>query len=338
MRKFATPFLAICLTTLPALAGVDRSIIPADAQWLLQLDLQAALNSQLFSALQEREPDLDFANNSDLAEVRERLGIDPTRDIESLTVYGLSHDPEAVVVMFHTTAAVEQALTRLSALAPRKSIEIDGLDISRWSDPDGGDAVYSYVARHADSDQRIVLVSPDANDLVIGIEALRGESATLADSDSRLALHASAGAILHVSASGRLAQWADFEPANNIARLVRSADVELGESGSSVYLHVRVDTGSSADATRVAQILQGAMALASLASEMEQDVKALLPILQGLEFEADGPLLTIHFEQDTDGLMALIDGTRHGVAVEDFTIAVQPKVKRKKTSSGSKWY
>ena len=339
MGKLTVSFLALCLTALPALAGVDRSTISADAQWLVHLDVHAALNSQLFGALQDREPDLDFENNPDLQEVKDRLGFDPTKDIDSVTAYGLSHDPEAVVVMIHTRGDVDDILTRLSVLAKRTSIEVDGLDISRWSNPEqAGDQVYSYVARHADSDERIVLLSPDANDLVTGIEALRGESSSLEDSDSDLGMTTSAGAIVSVSATGKLAEWADVEPASNIVKLVRSAVVEIGEKGDSSYAHVRVETASAGDATRVTQIIQGAMALASMASEVEEELKDVLPLLQSLKFSAEGPILTIHFEKNTTELIDLMDGAVSKVSREDFKVSKKPKTKTKKPATGSSWY
>jgi len=339
MGKLTVSFLALCLTALPALAGVDRSTISADAQWLVHLDVHAALNSQLFGALQDREPDLDFENNPDLQEVKDRLGFDPTTDIDSVTVYGLSHDPEAVVIMVHTRGDIDDTLTRLSVLAKRTQIEIDGLDISRWSDPEGGgDEIFSYVARHADSDERIVLLSPDASNLVTGIEALRGESSSLEDSDTDLGMATSDGAIVSLSATGKVVEWADVEPASNIVKLVRSAVVEVGENGSASYAHVRVETASAADATRVTQIIQGFVALASMASEIEEELKEVLPLLNSLQFSAEGSVLTIHFEKNTDELVALMDGTLRSIPRQEFKVSRKPKAKTKKPASGSSWY
>jgi hypothetical protein len=339
MKKLAVSLFALCLLAVPAQSAIDRSLIPADAQWLVHVNVKAALGSKVFKALQQFEPDLDFENNPDFDEVRERLGIDPTKDIHAVTVYGLSHDKEAVVVMLHTSSVIDRALGNLSGLARRERIEVDGLELSRWSDPDScGETVYSYVARHAGSDNRIVLVSPDANDLIAGIEAVRGERESLADSDNDLAADAQSGAIVHVSASSQVMKWADFEPASNIAKLVRSAVVEVGEKGSSIYANVRVDTSSSADATRVNQILQGAMALAGLASEMEPEMAAVMPLLQGLKFGADGSTLSIHFEQNIEDLLSLIHNGP-GRSVERYKVEKKRESKpKRKGGSGSQWH
>lgn len=338
MGKIAASFFVLCLTALPAFAAVDRSIIPAEAQWLVHLDVQGLLNSRLFSEAQERETDLDFDNNRDYQEMKARLGIDITKDVDSVTIYGLPRHPEAVVFMAHSHRDLDEVMVRLSVLAPRTDVEVDGLQLSRWAPPEGNKTVYSYLARHADSDERILLVAQDANDLVIGIEALRGESATLDDGDSELGVSATDGAILQVSADGQLADWADVEPASNIAKLVRSAVVEFGENSSAVYAHVTVETASAADAARVTQILQGAMALASLASEMEKQLKDLLPLLQGLKFHADGSTLTIHFEHDLDDLIAMLENTVQRTTIEEFTTKPKSKPKRNKPATGSKWY
>jgi len=324
MKKFAVALLALCLLALPAQSAVDRTLIPAGAQWLVHVDVQAAFGSQLFKALQENRPVPDFQ------EMQERLGIDPTRDIQAVTVYGLSHDPEAVVVMLHTHSVIDNVITSLSSHARRKSVEVDGLHFSRWSDPDGsGETLYSYVARLTDGNKRIVLVSRDANELIAGIEVVRGESESLSDSGSKLGANTNADAIVHVSASGKLLEWAADQSSRNIARLVRTAVVEVGERGSSAYIHASVDTASSDDASRVIQILEGAMTLAGLASETKPGVAAMMSLLEGLEFNTDGSTLTIHFEQNAADLVALLHGSPQRDAVEEQAASQKTRARPK---------
>jgi len=341
MLKPVALLFATLLLVLPARAGVDRSLIPAGAQWVVHVDVTAALGSDLFAALQEVEPDLRFEGNADLDEVRHRIGLDPTKDIQAITAYGLPHDPEAAVVLLHTTAVVDTALERLSVLAYRKPVELDGLTIDRWTE-DGsgrGDQAWSYVARKAGSEARIVLLSNDPNHLMAGLETLRGESASLADGDAEMGVASRGGAFVHISASGSLAELANQEPASNLARLVRTAVIELGEDEGSSYVHVQVHTASSADAQRVEQILQGAMALASLASEVEPEAKQALGMLQGLQFRAEGEQLTIHLSKPTDELVELIQN--------DFQLPEaqpraardpEPKSGRKPAPKKSGWY
>lgn len=338
MKKFAATLLVLCLVALPGQAAVDSTLIPAGAQWLVHVDVQAALRSELFTALQENRPVPDFQ------EMRERLGIDPTRDIQALTVYGLSPDPwsEAVVVMLHTHSVIDKVLTDLSSHAKRKSVEVDGLQLSRWSDPDGsGDTLYSYLVRHAKGNKRIVLVSRDPNALIAGIEAVRGESESLSESGSKLGANANAGAIVHLSASGKLLErWTGDQSARNIARLVRTTVAEVGEQDSSAYIHASIDTSSSDDASRVIQMLEGLKALAELASDSKPGLTAMMPLLQGLEFNTDGSTLTIHFEQNAADLVALLHGNRRPDDVEEQGAGRKRKTRprpRPNNDSGLEW-
>lgn len=344
MFKPVTLLLAALLLVAPAQADVDRSLIPAGAQWVVHVDVSKLLGSDLFGALQEIEADLRFEGNADLEEVKHRLGIDLTKDIQAITAFGLGHDPEAVVIQLHTHAAIDTAVDRLSVLAHRKPVELDGLTVDRWSEDSSGrgDQAWSYVARKAGSDQRIVLVSPDPNDLISGLETLRGEAPSLADGGSSLGHASRGGSFLHVSAMGKLAEMVNEEPASNLARLVRTALVEVGEDEGASFVHVQVDTASDADAERVAQILQGALALASLASEVEPEAKQAVALLQGLDFRAEGSQLTIHLSKSTDELVELIQqGSGHHEEERVVASPAEPEQaprQKKKPAKTDGWY
>ena len=68
---------------------LERRQLPATAAWFVHIDLESAKTSTLAQALREigiKQPGASEA----LSKVQDALGIDPARDIRSLTLYGVT--------------------------------------------------------------------------------------------------------------------------------------------------------------------------------------------------------------------------------------------------------
>jgi len=277
-------------------------------RWVAHIDLAALLDSELFGALSEREPDLDLRTNPDLDELREALGFDPIDAIDSITAFGLSRDEDAGVIMVRCDARVEDALAVLEQHLERSQEQVDGATIARWIDPEDrqGDPVYTYLASKSDSDQRLLMISGHPDDLSQAISAIHGESETLAEHPGRLELGTLPGSLLFLSFDSRLAALAEDGELDEFARLVERAQVQMGERDGRVFMDLRVTTADSDDALLATQILQGGLAVLGIAARGEPELKQLLPLINDLHFSAEGAELSVQFSEDVDQLMDLL--------------------------------
>ncbi len=305
--------LALALLLLSPLAtadDLDPSRVPADARWLVHVDLAAALQSELFAGLQELESDLDF-NGEDWDEIRNELGIDPREDLHSVTIFGVTDDPEEAVIQIDTTVRAEQALDALKLHLQATAINGAGAQLYRWQDPDGGDTMYSHLAKRKGSNDRLLMVSSVQAALAESVRVLRGEAPSMADSGSHSLGTPRPGAFVFVSASEILSELLAREADSHVARFVQAAEVQIGENGGNTFAHIAVKTGNRSEAQQIAQVLQGALALAGLVGQQEPELAAALPMLSSIQFKAEGERLTLHFERPTGELLEFLESAVH---------------------------
>ncbi len=346
-----TPLLSVALLTAPAVDppapvaapdGLKRAQVSADADWVVHVDIRGLLASGFGVLLDEA-----MSSDDDFAEVQRELGLDPRRDIASVTVYGTADDPERPVILVAGDAALDRALDHVAGKAFRRTIDLDGVSVDRWSEDEHEDeAVYTYLARRAGSEQRLLVASPHAAGVAQGLAVLRGESASLADDDGDFGASASpsAGAFAFVAVREGFSRLEDIDPSSRVAQLVQSAVVEAGEFQDEAFVRVSVTAPNATDANQIATILQGGSALLTLVAQSEEEARPLLPLVQGLSITADGPSVTVKAHHPTARLIEMArdaaGGRRHrahdgdaGEADEYRRAPAKPKKK-----SGDGWY
>jgi len=301
---FLLPLAALPSLSEPAVAGgLEPTWVSSHARWIAHVDVEAALASDLVAQAMEHGGHVNVEWD-ELEEVQRELGIDPREDVDSVTIYSAEDDPEQAVILIVTNSKIDGALDRLERHVSSRPAAVDGFTLRRWQEDGHGDSIHTYVARKQGSDERVLLVSPDEDAIVHGVRVLRGHAASLSRADLDVA--PSPGAFVYFAAPDGMGALADeIEPASQVARLVKSLVFEAGEFGGSVFLGLTVETDDVAEARKFTQILQGASALLALISESEEDVRPLLPLLQGLQVRSDGPVVRIRFEHETAALLEL---------------------------------
>ncbi len=333
------PLAAAATPIAPVGDDLHRDWIAADADWVVRVDVASALESELSSLLNE------VWESDEFAEVQQELGFDPRRDLSTVTIYGSAADPENPVVLVEGDARLEQALDRLSSKAHRASVNVGGISLDRWSeDESDSDAVYTYLARRANSEQRILVVSPRKESTVTGTAVLRGEQANLMDEPSALASDGpSAGAFLYISASEGFSKFEDWDPASQVAQLVQSAVLEAGEFKGEAFLGITVGTADEESARQITSIVQGASALLSLAAQSEEEARALIPLIQGLTVQNDGARVSLRLRHPSAKLIQMAQEHGHNDnswssghhEQEDYN---KPKSKPKPAPKKDGWY
>jgi hypothetical protein len=338
--------LLVAFVSLAPTAPADplhREWISADADWVVHVDVEAGLNCELASLLDEAWESADFQ------EIQEKLGLDPRRDIASVSVYGSAADPERPVILILGDARLEQALDRLASEneVVRSIVDEDGFSLDRWSDGEGDEAVYTYLAQRADSEKRVLVASPDRATAAAGVAVLRGDDTSLTDDGGNFAAGGgpSAGAFVFVAVREGFSRLKDIDPSSRVAQLVESAVVEAGEFQGEAFLRITVGASTETDAHQISTILQGASALLTLAAQSEEEARPLLPLVQGLTVSAEDSLVTVRFRYPSSKLIKLAQEARGGQtwrAEEVLRVdAVEDEYKRAKPAKPSKkdgWY
>lgn len=304
MRNVLTA-LSVLLASTPLLSAdaLKPEFVAARARFLVHVDVRAALKSRLFEDLLRQHIDL---GGEDWEELETRFGIDPRRDVSSVTVYGTSADSDGAVVLVQTNDRVDGALLRVQQESEYRSTQRGGYVLHTHSGG-GEDAVHAYL--HPFGRERIVVISSSPDRVVNAVRVLEGQEDSLAKSGAaHLRARPEPGCLLFAAGDTALSEIQDLEPVSRIARLARSFELQLGEGQDNLFVRLRLEAENSDLAASMQQVLQGAMALLSLVGDDDGDaeLREAKRLLNSLQFYTRGNVLTVELEHELDDLLRLV--------------------------------
>ena len=288
----------------PAPAGeLDLTRVPADANWLVHVDLEAFRTTRLWQIFQEEmkeggDIDVDWG---ELEEFERRFGFRPFHDVDSVTVSGASEIGEDPVILVETSANLDTALAQMQQESEYRSITRGGVQLHAWTEH--GDIEGAFYV-HQDGAKRVIVVSESDDLLMNAIDVLQGKARNLRQSpDPRLFPRPTPGAFLFVDATAVLSELSHFEPASAVADMARGARIEVGESRGEFFLSVEIDANNAENAQNIYSVINGAKALAAMAGAQEDVPPFAMDILNSVEVRANGEQVSLQFRYDASDLV-----------------------------------
>ncbi len=285
--------------------GVHREWIAADADWVLRLDARALLSSTLAPALD------DLWESDNFLEMQAEFGIDPRRDLGAVTLYGSAEEPEQAVALMEGGArlaeAWERASERLAGEAHLSTVTMGSIALQRWSQDSGAsDAMFTYLAQHSGSDQRLLIVSGHKESAAIAVAVLRGDVDSLLDDSNTLASKVpSAGAFFYAAVNERFRRFEELDSASPWAQMVENAALEIGESDGDAFLGITVGTSDVNTARQLAATLLGFSTLLNTAAQSDEMLRSLLPLLVRLSVQSEGTDVNVRVDYPLTDLLQL---------------------------------
>lgn len=307
MKKLTLVLLAILSWSVLARAdGLRLDRVSAEARWLVHVDFDGLKGTQFWKTIEEHAEAFDLEDTwEELDEVEREFGIDPLRDVRSMTAYGQSGEGDDAVVLFHIRGSVQQAVDRLAKEAGFRSVRRDGVDLIQWAD--GGDDMTAHVHRVAGSDDSLVLLGGREADVLHAARVLNREALSFEASETRrLRTLPTPGSIVFVAAEGGIPGLDGVDPASAVTELAESVYLSLGESRGVLEVHVSVTARNNEDAESMSAIFEGAAALARLGAREafgnDPDAAVIFDILQALEVYVRGNTVALDWEYDVQRL------------------------------------
>lgn len=329
---------AVLVTTTVTLAGpLQPKSIPANATWYIHLDAEAVKSSTFGKCLLDG---MKEAGTNEFEEMQSKLGIDLEEDVYSLTVYGLGarpvkgfkvirgagrhDDPEnanpddSVVALAEISSdAAESLIERLSEVEEAyKLISVGDYKVHAMivpagdGDKDGeGETKLLVYIKSSDDAKRKTLVACDNKQLLLtAIRTLEGNAPNLTSKkDSKLYLKPQSGSLLVLSA-GDIHQLTGDNGASKILKRGKAFRLEISEADEIVRLSASMTTKSAEVAKNIADIAQGAIAIARMTMQDEdEDRNALLTLAQGIQFSADDKNINVSFEHAAKELCEILE-------------------------------
>ena len=314
MRYTALTAVLATALSIPTAAGeLRQEWIPRDAIWVAHLDFEALRKSSLFEFIAEntgidgREVQHSGGNNikidlSELDELRTKYGIDPFKDLLSVTAFGQTTDDEEGTFLVRTTSALDGAIAKLREETPELfDLDSGNYRLLSWS---GHDAGFAYVKNLGD--ERLLMVSHDEQALTDAIDVTEGRQPNLsAGGAATLLAKPRAGAFVSVAVASGL-DALDWNNESPLAQSAKTLRFELGESGGNLFAAGIIETDSAQSARDVVDTARGLLAMARLFGGNEPEMQKILPLLNNLRIEERGMLVNASFAIPIDVIFSLI--------------------------------
>ncbi|MBX3402460.1 MAG: hypothetical protein KF699_03510 [Phycisphaeraceae bacterium] len=291
-----------------AAAGpVNKNWIAANATWYVHVDAEAAVNSTLGQYVVTNRSRLGLDGMDGLR----ALGIDPFKDIKSVTIYDTDDDPENAVVVASTTSAVEQLMDMLRADPATRTMTVDGHSLIAFDDK--GKTQYWHARSGEAPDARVVFMSDDWRTVTDAVKVASGDRSSLArvGAGSPLAGDPNSGSILFIRAAELPRNIRDNPDPNASALLgqVGGVQLDVGERGGEVYGDAQFHTASAEDAQNMSQVAQGLLALGRMITKNNADLAPVSGVLAAIRVEPQDRQLKVGIRFAAKQVVEAIDST-----------------------------
>ncbi len=315
---FASSMAVAVLVSVAAAGPLDKSVVAADAQWVVHFDAEAARNSTIGRYVLENPGRFHFAAH--MAEARLELGFDPITEFKDTTAYGVAPGNDGTVIVVSSTGAIDGLIKRLKENAaagkddhgPKEFHELKLGDSNIYSWREHGSTSFAYVATppRGKADDRIVLISNSQASLQTAINVLGGTARSLASAEQGggegvLKLAPRPGSILYGAATG-VSSWIADAAASEVLQKADSLTVDMGESGGKLYADVDLAAKTDEDATNIAKVLQGVLAMGQIVAPKKPEFARAAELASAVRFGSDGKKITIRFSYESARMLDFV--------------------------------
>ena len=290
--KFIAPALAILLGAATSPAGpLHKEQVAASAKWLVHLDVDSFLGSQTGGFVAQLF-DKDVKKHTE--DLNKQFGVKlDLRSIHSVTAYGTEYkmrgEPSGVL-MVQSDLPVGNMIEAVMAIFdgtagtnnPLKKIQTKPFPIYTMHHQVFGTPLKT----------NLFLISRSRLDLEKGCEVVLGKSANLTSTKTFSAFpEAPNGFVLLGVAEGFID--APLPPQAKVLKNADGGQIVAGEKADKLFLQLSLSGKDAESATQIQQVLQGLLALASLAQGENQDLQQLS---QAAKVSSNDKVVTVNLE------------------------------------------
>ena len=260
----------LALSNLAWSAPLNQSQVPADAKWLIHLDIDAFTRTQMWQLInQEIDENLQKKINA----ITNLLGSDPTRDIYGATLYGIDANEENAVFMIYGRFDREKLISLLVLNEAYAESDYQGQKLYHWLDEkDNKHKVGIFAA------DDLIVISQSEKAVTAQVDLLSGQTKALADQDDApLAkmVDAPEKAFLLLAADGLAELSRDI---HHVAVLKNSKMMAalVSEDDANMNLSVDLTAQSTEAAIQIENVLNGIKSFVELKHAEQPEILALL--------------------------------------------------------------
>lgn len=281
-----------------AAAGVRASAAPFDpkvvgkgAAWVVHVDVEAAMASAIGKHLLKNKEALEF--DEAFGEMREELGIDPEKDVYSITVYGAEPDEDEDVDPTMVVLGSETIETQAIKLAEKhKELQKETIEGLTVYTVERGDEPMSVIVAPGPAANRRYLVTADTKERALwALKVVQGKAERITGEG----LAPRPGSIVFGAATNMLRDL-EFEPASNVLQHAEGGTIDIGEAGADIYADLTVKAESEQAAKDMTQVVSGLLAMGRMMVGENPEMQPLLEAAASIAPEAQGKTMRVQWK------------------------------------------
>ena len=267
-------------------SGAQMSIVPADAQWVMHLDMEKFVSSALFKLLTDVKGGPGIQLKAE--QFAGKFKMDPLKDIRDVTVFGRAGAGEEPVV------AVSGNFDQAHILGLLKT------ESSFKETPYGKHTLYSWDGEHFGVfvNDGLALITEKEADIKSALDALEGKTKNVSASPLLSLLKKESGkamiefALADISRlTGQVKDAGAAQALPAMLTQMQSITGFVSETGDK--LNMKIEIGAESD---------------QVATNIEQAIRGLLALMN-LQFKEDAQFVTQRLNVQTDGKRVRIDAS-----------------------------
>jgi hypothetical protein len=296
MRALKLILCATILTTLavPPLAAApfDQQTVPAGAKWFIHFDIEGLAASHIGGLIvQELTKGTSGAGIDALANL---TGVNITKDLRSITMYGMSHADNAGMVVVRGKLDHGKLITLVKTNETYKEIKYGNFVVHQWTDnPKAAKPGPTQYAAFPKDDT--LAITQDLKQLLSLLDGKRDASAKAP------AVSYSKGAYLVAYATDLAAQAKD-KPEAALMSKIASVILENGEDNGKIFLRLAITAANDQVAGDLREVGVGLLALGKLLP-LPDEAAAML---KGATVTSDNRTAQIKLNPSVDEVVSLL--------------------------------
>jgi hypothetical protein len=264
-------------------SGAQMSIVPADAQWVMHLDMEKFVSSGLFKLLTDVKGGPGIQQKTE--QFAGKFNMDPLKDIKDVTVFGRARAGEEPVVAVSGNFDKAHILGLLKAESSFKET------------PYGKHTLYSWEGEHFGVfvNDTLALITEKEADIKSALDALEGKTKNVPASPLLSLLKKESGKAMIEFAladigglTGQVKDAGAVQALPAMLTQMQSITGVVSETGDTLNMKIEIGAESDQVAQSIEQAIRGIIALLNL--QFAGDAQ---PFTQGINIKSDGDRVRI---------------------------------------------
>lgn len=298
LAPFAALAIVSCLPGIVPAAPLDLALVPADARWLMHVDMEAARGSVVLQKAWEKAKTMHPYLEKMTGMAAGMIGTDPRKDLRDVTIFGTDLDKAKGVMVLRGRMNRAMMEKMVEKAADHKTMEHRGHVVHGWTQKRHMGGRQSGPMAGAFFKDDVLVIARSEAAVKEALDTLDGTAAAVGET-SPLAGRVRPGSIM-------VARAAAVDPKTRCP-VLRSADgfrVAIGESEGKSFYRAKLDMTSAAAAGDARTVVAG---MESLARLRWGDDAAVMRLVSGLETAVDGDTCMIMWDAPATEVWEVVD-------------------------------